>query len=1085
MSMDLFEQATGPQPFMRRYFKPILVLVALALALCITIRRAGPHGHVDVGAGEPLRAAQKDDKRPYDLAALRIFNNTLMRVNDAYVDPTRVDPKEMLKSSLDQVQKSVAEVIVEPRGNDKLIVRVDTAQQEFGIGDVDSPWALSMKMKEIFRFIAQNLPPGTDQETVRNTEYAATNGMLSTLDPHSMLLDPQTYTEMKLTTRGSFGGLGILIGLRKGELTVIKPYPDTPASKAGIKAGDRIIRIDNESTANMLINDAVSRLRGEPDTKVTVWIRKPNEANSTAKKVTLTRAVVSTHTVDYKLLKGNVGLIKLHGNFAGNTDEELRKALDDLKGKGMKSIILDLRNNPGGLLDQAIKVADEFVDTGTIVTTVGYANKQREEKRASPGTQPHVPMAVLVNGGSASASEIVAGALKNLDRAVVIGQRTFGKGSVQVLYDNDDGSALKLTIAQYLTPGDVSIQSVGITPDVELDKVIVDKDKGVWLFREAKGMHETDLERSLKSKFVRTDDKPAETYKYLALEPPKKALANLKPGAKTPLRDDPRQPADDDDDSPAIDQDSEEDENPTDPDALVEDYEVDFARDLVAQAKGWKRREVISSSKAFFDKKLAEEQARIVEALKKLGIDWTPVGAGGPAPTLAGTISTDKPQNTVAAGETIKFTAKITNKGPGVAGQVRATLKGDDPFFDGRELVFGRIKPGETRTFTVPVKLSKDALTRVDPLHLEVTEEHGAKTALDTNELLVRVDGPARPIYSYAYQVIDDIKGNGDGLIQRGESIRLHVTVKNSGTGNALDTTAQLRNLSDEGVFINKGRFDLKAIGPNESKTIDFTFDVRPEYRPDAAKVELTVYDQTLHEFVTDKLSFPIAAAAKPTANATGSVTASAAGTQIYGGADKEAPVIGSADKGTAFKLTGTAGEFWRVELDGRPGFIAKTAAQKSEAAAPAKAAWAMAWQVSPPRLEVKSGAPIVDAATFHLSSTAKDEHKVADMFVFVSNRQAKIDRRKVFYRSNRKAQNQAMESFETDIPLWPGANVVTVVARESTQVQSQQTLVVERREPRVAQETHAKPAAPLEPGKNPPPRAPQQPGDTPNALAH
>ncbi|HEX8952798.1 MAG TPA: MXAN_5808 family serine peptidase, partial [Polyangia bacterium] len=950
--MDLFEQATGPQPFMRRYFKPILVLVALVLALCITIRRA-PHGHVDVGAGEPLRAASKEDKRPYDLAALKIFNNTLMRVNDAYVDPTRVDPKEMLKMSLDQVQKSVAEVLVEPRGNDKVIVRVDTAQQEFGIGEVDSPWALSMKMKEIFRFIAQNLPPGTDQETVRNTEYAATNGMLSTLDPHSMLLDPQTYTEMKLTTRGSFGGLGILIGLRKGELTVIKPYPDTPASKAGIKAGDRIIRIDNESTANMLINDAVSRLRGDPDTKVTVWVRKPAEPNTAAKKITLTRAVVSTHTVDYKMLKGNVGLIKLHGNFAGNSDEELRKALDDLKGKGMKSIILDLRNNPGGLLDQAIKVADEFVDTGTIVTTVGYANKQREEKRASPGTQPHVPMAVLVNGGSASASEIVAGALKNLDRAVVIGQRTFGKGSVQVLYDNDDGSALKLTIAQYLTPGDVSIQSVGITPDVELDKVVVDKDKGVWLFRELKGMHEADLEAHLKSKFTRNDDKPFETYKYLAQEPPKK----LAKGLKTPLRDDPRQPSgEDDDDAPAIDQDSEEDDNPTDPDALVEDYEVGFARDLVAQAKGWKRREVLSSSKPFFDKKLGEEQARIVEALKKLGIDWTPVG-GGPAPTLVGTVSTDKPQNAVAAGETIKFTAKITNKGPGVAGQVRATLKGDDPFFEGREFAFGRIKPGETRTFTVPVKMPKDALTRVDPLHLEVTEEHGAKTTLDSNELLVRIDGPQRPIYSYAYQIIDDIKGNGDGIIERGESVRLHVTVKNSGTGKALDTTAQLRNLSDEGVFINKGRFDLNAIGPGESKTIDFTFDVRPEYRPDAAKVELTVYDQTLHEFVTDKLSFPIAGAAKATETATGTVTASAANAQIYGGADKDAPVIGTADKGAAFKLTGTSGDFWRVELDGRPGFIAKAAAQKGAAAAPAKATYAMAWQVSPPRLEVKAGA--------------------------------------------------------------------------------------------------------------------------------
>jgi carboxyl-terminal processing protease len=1073
MAMDLFEQATGPQPFMRRYFKPILVFVALALALCITIRRAGPHGHVDLSAGEPLRAAQKDDKRPYDLAALRIYNNTLMRVNDAYVDPTRVDPKDMLKASLDQVQKSVAEVLVEPRG-DKVIVRVDTAQQEFGIGDVDSPWALSMKMKEIFRFIAQNLPKDTDSETVRNTEYAATNGMLSTLDPHSMLLDPTTYTEMKLQTRGSFGGLGILIGLRKGELTVIKPYPDTPASKAGIKAGDRIIRIDNESTANMLINDAVTRLRGEPDTKITIYVRKAKEANSTARKVVLTRAIVSTHTVDYKMLKGNVGLIKLHGNFAGNTDDELRKALDDLKSKGLKSIVIDLRGNPGGLLDQAIKVADEFVDTGTIVTTVGYANKQREEKRATPGTQPHVPMAVLVNGGSASASEIVAGALKNLDRAVIIGQRTFGKGSVQVLYDNDDGSALKLTIAQYLTPGDVSIQSVGIIPDVELDKVVVDKDKGVWLFREGKGMHEADLEQHLQSKYSKTGDKPFETYKYLALEPPKKLT-------KTPLRDDPRQA--DDDDGPAIDQDDEEDENPTDPDALVEDYEVDFARDLVAQAKGWKRREVLSSSKSFFDKKLAEEQTRIVEALKKLGVDWTPVD-GGAAPSLVGAMTTDRPQNEVAAGDTIKFTAKITNKGPGMAGQVRATLKGDDPFFEGREFAFGRIKPGETRTFTVPVKLPKDALTRVDPLRLDVTEEHGGKTQLDTNELLVHVDGPQRPIYSYAYQVIDDLKGNGDGLIQRGESVRLHVTVKNTGPGKALDTTAQLRNVSDEGVFINKGRFDLKAIGPNESKTIDFTFDVRPEYRPDAAKVELTVYDQTLHEFVTDKLTFPIVAA-RPTQTASGTVTA-AAGTSIYGGADKGAPVVGSADKGAAFKLTGTSGDFWRVDLDGRPGFIAKTAAQKSDATAPAKVAWDMSWQVSPPKLQVTAGAPIVDATTFHLSSTAKDEHKVADMFVFVSNRQAKIDRRKVFYRSNRKAANQAVQSFDTDIPLWPGANVVTVVARESTQVQSQQTIVVERREPRVAQETHAKSPSPLEPGKNGPmPRTTTQPPSSPPNAAH
>ena len=279
---------------MNRYFKPILVGVALAMALLLTITRSGRH--VGLGAGEPSSAAQKDDKRAYDLAALHVFNNTLMRVNDSYVDPTRVDPKQMLLSSLDQVQKSVAEVLVEPRPDqNKVIVKVDTAQQEFGIAEVDSPWALSMKMREIFRFVSQNLAPNTDSETVRNIEYAAVNGMLSTLDPHSMLLDPQSYNEMKLNTRGSFGGLGIVIGIRKGALTVIRPMPATPAWNAGIKAGDRIIRIEKESTVNMMLNDAVSHLRGEPDTKVELWVEKAAEKAGNAKKVVLTRAVIQVN----------------------------------------------------------------------------------------------------------------------------------------------------------------------------------------------------------------------------------------------------------------------------------------------------------------------------------------------------------------------------------------------------------------------------------------------------------------------------------------------------------------------------------------------------------------------------------------------------------------------------------------------------------------------------------------------------------------------------------------------------------------------------------------------------------------------
>ena len=1045
---------------MKRYFKSIVIGISLLLALGLTLTRRGTHS--SVGFVEPSRAASTPPLKSYDLTALRVFNSTLMRVNDSYVDPTRVNAKQMLLAALDQVQKSVAEVLVEPKtAENKVIVRVDNQQKEFPINEVDSPWALSMKMKEIFRFISQHLPPSTEPETVRNIEYAATNGMLSTLDPHSMLLDPQMYTEMKLNTRGSFGGLGIVIGIRKGALTVIRPMRGTPAWNAGIRAGDRIVRIEKESTVNMMLNDAVSHLRGDPDTKVDLWVEKVGEKGGAAKKVTLTRAVIQVRTVTSGMLKNsNVGYVKLHTSFGGNTAEDMRHALDELKQAGMKSLVLDLRSNPGGLLDQAIKVTDEFVDSGTIVTTVGYANKQREEKRATPGNQPHIPMAVLVNHGSASASEIVAGALKNLDRAVLVGTRTFGKGSVQVLYDNDDGSALKLTIAQYLTPGDVSIQSVGITPDVELERVFVDKDKGISLFRDYKGMSEADLDGHLTSQNAKAGDKPTETIKYLDDETPKKdvpktvLLDNKKKEApngvqKETPEEDPHATDPEDPDAEPIDDDA-----ATDEDVVKEDFEIQFARDLVAQAKGWKRHEVISSSKPFFDKKVQEADTHVTEALKKLGVNWAAVPASGPMPLLVASMSSDKAKNEVKAGETINFKATVTNKGTGAAGQVRGTIKGDDLLFEGREFVFGHLNPGESRTWTVPIKVPKDALSRTDPLKLEVAEQRGGKAQLETanvanaDGLVIKIDGAARPLFAYSYQLIDDVpqtSDNGDGLLQKGESVRLHVTVKNIGQGKAMETLAQLRNLSDDGVFINKGRFNLNNLGPGESKSVDFTFDVRPEYHGDAAKVEMTVYDDVLHEYVTDKLSFPIQAT-QSAETATGTAQVSLDHASIYGGASKDAAVIGSATKGARFKITGSSGGFFRVEIEaGRPGFIPQTSAQRESGGSANPAAFVAGWQVSPPRLDLQPSPALVDAATIRLGGVAKDDRKVADVFIFVSNRTSKIEHRKVFYQSNRDGKSASQMAFDAQIPLWPGANVVTVVARESMQVQSQQTLIVER----------------------------------------
>ena len=247
------------------------------------------------------------------------------------------------------------------------------------------------------------------------------------------------------------------------------------------------------------------------------------------------------------------------------------------------------------------------------MTTVGYANKQRDEKRAQPGNQPHIPMAVLVNGMSASASEIVAGALKSLDRAVVLGTRTFGKGSVQVLYDNDDGSALKLTIAQYLTPGDVSIQSVGIVPDVLVEPVALAKER-IALFHPSHALREQDLSAHLTSGNTRDGDKPSETLRFVAPEAAKKHVDTVPPAegdkSEEPAVEEPQEPEDDDDTADT-------DEH------FTEDYLITLARDLITQAKGWRRREVLAQSKPFFEKKSLEEQQKIVEGLGKLGVDWS------------------------------------------------------------------------------------------------------------------------------------------------------------------------------------------------------------------------------------------------------------------------------------------------------------------------------------------------------------------------------------------------------------------------------------------------------------------------------
>ncbi len=329
-----------------------------------------------------------------------------------------------------------------------------------------------------------------EEVELKDLIYGAIDGMLATLDPHSAFMPPEEYAERKVDTLGAFGGLGIEVTVRDEILTVVSPIDDTPAYRAGIKAGDKILWIGDTSTKSMDILDAVRMMRGEPGSTVVITVM--SEGDDKPRKVELIREVIKIASVKSRTLAKGIGYVRLM-QFQENTSRELHTALESLRGENegvLQGLVLDLRNNPGGLLDQAIEVSDLFLPEGLIVYTEGRDEESRISSSASrEGTEPPYPMVVLINAGSASASEIVAGALHDHDRALLMGERSFGKGSVQTLMPLGDDSGLSLTTARYFTPSGVSIQATGIVPDVEVPAAEVVVRKGHQFREQDLGNH--------------------------------------------------------------------------------------------------------------------------------------------------------------------------------------------------------------------------------------------------------------------------------------------------------------------------------------------------------------------------------------------------------------------------------------------------------------------------------------------------------------------------------------------------------------------------------------------------------------------
>ncbi len=309
-----------------------------------------------------------------------------------------------------------------------------------------------------------------DEVDDRELLESAIRGMLYELDPHSSYLTPDQFDDLQVTTTGEFGGLGIEVTMEDGFVKVVTPVDGSPASKAGIQAGDLILKIDETFVKGLTLGEAVELMRGEVGSEIELMVL--SEGDEKPHQVTLTRDKIQLHSVKSRMLEPGMGYLRI-SQFQNNTGDDARKALDKLaKEDTLRGLVLDLRNNPGGVLGGAVEVADLFMDSGLIVYTQGREQSSRSDFNAKPGDRLNgMPMVVLVNGGSASASEIVAGALQDQGRAIVVGNRTFGKGSVQTVLPLSKDKALKLTTARYYTPDGRSIQAEGIEPDIAVDVV--------------------------------------------------------------------------------------------------------------------------------------------------------------------------------------------------------------------------------------------------------------------------------------------------------------------------------------------------------------------------------------------------------------------------------------------------------------------------------------------------------------------------------------------------------------------------------------------------------------------------------------
>ncbi len=996
----------------------VIVLLVMATVLVLTLTqgwRSGLAQRIEtLGGIPPVRAAAA----PYELAKLRVFNRVLFHVTYEYVDPRRVEPRRMLLGALQAIEEAVPEVMVSTVDGGKAVdVRIGAERERFAVEDVDSPWRLAARMYSIVRFLSGKFVSRVVLEKPEEVEYAAVNGMLHTLDPHTSLLTPEANREMRMATQGRFGGIGINIGLRENRLTVIRPIPNTPAARVGLKANDHIVTIDGESTINMDIDDAVSKLRGPDGTKVVIEVEREGEERPL--RFEITRAIIPIESVKWAMLEDGVGYIQVD-QFTRTTVADVSRGLERLRREGMRRLVLDLRDDPGGVLESSVALSDLFLRSGTILTTAGNDPKENSVENAhAAGTEPDYPLVVLVNGGSASASEIVAGALKNTGRAVLVGRRTFGKGSVQAIHEFEDDSALKITIAQYLTPGDISIQGVGIQPDVETMPMLFDA-KRMDLYASEPQWSEADLDAHLSSDRVVQEQQPAFAARYFlaredAPELPEDDQAPPPPGW---IRLEPSR------------------------ELWKVDFEMQLARRIVASASDPSRRRIVAEIGPLLERVQAEEDAKLEEAMRGIELDWSrgdPPAQGTPV-RLTAVLNDGQALGPYKQGETVELNLRVRNESNLTLHRLRAITDSDDPVFDDREFPFGRLAPGAEASWTVETKVPEHAVRRIDPVRFEFEAEGGP--AIEPVEFRIELSDAGHPLFAYGVSVADDVSGNGDGRIQRGEVVRLVLDVENRGEAPSLEPVASIRNKSGEFVFIRTGRAKLAPLQPGERATATFELELKAPYEESEFTLEFSITDFETRDFVAERIAFPVAGPPEAAPEARpGSVQPRAVPLELRETPGDEGRVVGTLDASARLARTHVLPGWARVELpSGHAGWVPEDAV-RAVSGAPAQTVTFVAAPGNVQPRFVSFEAPLaVRGETGRLAGIVEDDSPILDLQVFVGDA-------KVFYENYRASAVNRVE-FAVELPLRGGSNEVRIFVREASEVTTWRGLYVRRDAP-------------------------------------